>query len=103
MTDRLAAWWFAVGAIVVYAVAVVVPLPAPVFLPRLGLWDLIGMPGEPGMRWYGWLIAGLFGGAAGMAVGRVMRRAPSWHLVWILATVALALVTVVHERSWFLR
>jgi hypothetical protein len=100
--ESAAAWGAVVAAIVTYTAAVVLDLPAYLYFPRLARWGLAAISGEPAIHWYGWLIDGLLGGVLGMAIGRPFRRRPSWHLVWPLALVALALLGL-HERHWFAR
>lgn len=93
-----------VGALVLYALAVLVPaLPGWVYLPRLGRWGVRAIAGEPAIRWYGWLGYAGLGALLGAAIGgKLLRRAnPTWHIAWLVAG-ATMLVLAWHERGWFL-
>jgi hypothetical protein len=97
-----AAWWGAtIGALLVYTSAVLVSFPPPLwFLPRLGTWGFLAVPGEPAIRWFGWLLDAAAGGLLGMVAGRLVARRPPGALVWLLATASLLLLAW-HERHWF--
>ena len=97
-----AVWGGVVAAIVTYSAAVLLNLPAYLFFPRLLRWSMTPIPGEPAMRWYGWLVDALLASVVGAAIGRPFRGRPSWHIVWVLAAMALVLL-VGHEWQWFTR
>jgi hypothetical protein len=95
-------WGASVGAIVAYTLSALGVLPwLPVFAPRLDAWSWTATPGEPTIRWYGFLIHGLIGSGVGALLARPLRR-PPWHLVPVLAAAALLLLGI-HDRAWFLR
>lgn len=98
------AWWGAtVGAVLVYTTAALVPFPPSLyFFPRLGSWGFLALPGEPAIRWYGWMIYAAVGGLSGIVVGRFIHRRPPWALAWLIAAMSL-LVLAWHERQWFLK
>ena len=98
------AWWGgSVGAVLVYTSAVLVQIPPPLyFFPRLGAWAFLALPGEPAIRWYGWLAYAAVGGLCGAMVGGFIHRRPPWAFVWLVATTSL-LVLAWHERHWFLK
>lgn len=102
--SRAEGWWGAtVGAVLVYASAVLLSLPPPLyFFPRLGIWSVHTLPDEPAISWYGRLIYATAGGLAGMLIGRLVGRRFPPRLVSWSAIVAL-LVLAWHERHWFLR
>lgn len=102
--SRPGAWWGAtVGAVLAYTIAVLASFPSALyFFPRLGSWGLLPLPGEPAIRWYGWLIYAALGGLSGIVVGRFFNRRPPWALVWLMATASLLLLAW-HERQWFLQ
>jgi hypothetical protein len=95
-------WAASIGAVVGYALATLIPqLPRIYFYPLRGMWALTVIPDEPTIRWYGSILYALAGGLLGMALGRWLpRRSAAWHLVWIVAVVAL-LVMGWNERHWF--
>lgn len=94
-----------VGALALYALAVLVPaLPILYYLPTLGRWGVRAVAGEPAIRWYGWLGYAGLGALLGAAIsGKLLRRSnPTWHIAWLVAS-ATMLVLAWHERSWFLK
>lgn len=101
---RPAAWWGAtVGAVLVYTVAALANfLPTLYFSPRPGSWGFHALPGEPVIRWYGWLVYAAAGALCGSVIGSFIRRRPPWALAWLIAAASL-LVLAWHERQWFLR
>lgn len=100
---RPGAWWgAAVGAVLAYVAAVLLPVPGFYFFPGLDSWGILALPGVPAVRWYGWLLYAAAGGLFGFAAGSFIRRRPPWALVWLIATTSL-LVLAWHERQWFLK
>jgi len=101
--SRPAAWWGAsAGAVIVYASAVLFSVPPPLFFfPRLWRWGLHPLPGEPAVRWYGWLVYAAAGALVGLLIGRRTQRRPSWVLLEVI-TVAALVALVWHERQWFI-
>ncbi len=96
-------WGTTVGAVVTYTSAVLASFPPPLyFFPRLGSWGFVDLPGEPAIRWYGWMIYTVLGGLLGMVLGRSIHRRPPWAFVWWFAIASLILLTW-HERHWFLK
>ena len=85
-----------------YTIAVFAPLPSFYYFPRIDAWGFELLAGEPTIRWYGYLLYGLIGGALGALAGRAIKRDPPWRLVWISAAIFLVLL-VAHEWSWFTR
>ncbi len=95
-------WGASVGGIVMYTLSALGVVPwLPIYAPRLDAWSWTVDPGEPALRWYGFLIHGLIGAALGALLARPLRR-PPWHLVPVLAAAALLLLGL-HDRTWFLR
>jgi hypothetical protein len=90
-----------IGAAAAYTLAVLAGLPSFYYFPRLDAWGLQPLADEPTVRWYGYLLVGLIGGALGMLAGRAWPR-PRWPLVWIAAAVCMVLLFA-HEWSWFTR
>ena len=100
---RPAAWWGAtVGAMLAYTVAGLLPWPALYFFPGLDSWGVLAVPGEPAVRWYGWILYAAVGGLFGIAIGRFINRRPPWALCWLIAITSL-LALAWHERQWFLK
>jgi hypothetical protein len=98
-----ALWGATIGAVLGYASAVLFAFPPPLyFFPRLGTWGFLALPGEPAIRWFGWLLYSAAGGLLGMAAGRLVNRRPPGALVWLLAVAAFLLLAW-HERAWFSR
>lgn len=102
--SRAGAWWGAsVCAVVVYTSAVLASVPPPLFFfPRLWRWGLHPLPGEPAIRWYGWLIYLVLGGLLGFLIGGSIHRRPPWIVLELIAISAL-LALGWHERLWFSR
>lgn len=100
--DRLY-WGASAGAILGYLIAVLTSRPFPIVLdPVAGTWALGSLPDQLVIRWFGYVINAAFGAIVGMAAVWPIRRNVPWHVVWILATAALAYL-VFHERHWFVR
>jgi len=91
-----------IGAILAYTTAVVGSFPPPLhYFPRLGTWGFDALPGEPAIRWYGWLVYAAAGGVLGAVAGRLIKRRPPWALGWVIAAASM-LALAWHERHWFL-
>jgi hypothetical protein len=91
------------GAIIAYVVATIVPwVPTLHFFPRLGVWSMGLIAGEPAISWYGTMIDTALGGLIGAALAQLTRRAPSWRWISGIAAVSLLALTW-HERHWFVR
>lgn len=92
-----------IGALLAYTAASLhAGVPEPLYFPRLGTWAWNAIPGEPVIRWFGHLIDMGIGAGLGIVLLTLARRAPPWHLVWILAAAAL-LGLAAHEAPWFAR
>lgn len=88
---------------IAYLSAVLVSFPPTIYyFPRLGSLGLMPIPGEPAIRWYGFLFYGVVGGLAGLTLGRFTRWRPLWGPVWMIATLATLLLAW-HEQHWFLK
>jgi len=98
--ERLA-WGASVGGIAGYLLGVLTSYPIRlVDTPHSTVWGVVGVPGQPVIRWFGLLLNAGLGALVGVGAMSLTRRAPRWSLVWILAAVALALL-IQHERAWF--
>ena len=94
-------WGVTLGAILGYAATVLLPFPPCLyFYPLLGKWSTTLTPGEPSIKWYGFMIYGVVGAILGGLVASRVRRRPPWALVWGIAA-AVFLLLVWHERIWF--
>src|SRR6185436_5228513 len=92
-------WGASMGAILFYTLSAFDLLPwLPLYLPRPDLWSWAAEPGEPSMRWYGFLVHGLIGALVGMALALPVRR-PPWRLVPAFGAIAWLLLAL-HDRSW---
>jgi len=95
------AWGATLGALIVYVLATTSRvLPLLVYLPRTGTWHVGDVAGEPGIRWYGWLLWGLIGGVVGALAGRTVRERAPWWTAWGPAAIALIGLAIA-ERHWF--
>lgn len=95
-----AAWGATVGALIVYATAVAGLLPRIIYSPTVNAWTLHEIPGEPGIKWFGWMLWMLAGGVLGALAGAVLRGRPPWWVAWGLGAIALVALAV-EQRHWF--
>ena len=101
MKSAGSAWGATLGALIAYVLATTSRvLPLFVYLPRTGTWHVGNVPGEPGIRWYAWVLWGLLGGLLGALAGRAVRERAPWWTAWGPAAVALIGLAIA-ERKWF--
>ena len=94
-------WGATIGAVVGYTAAVLAPfVPSLYYYPKLDAWRLAPVADENAVRWYGYMLYALAGGALGAIAGRITGRRAPWRLILGFATLCL-LALAWHERRWF--